>query len=417
MKDEKTGEQTLEVKDFSENQPDINQGVDTESIQDTEKEVITPHAEKKNIDTEKTKEKKSFWKKFKEVLSYIFIDGLGGMATGLFCTLIIGTIICQVATLIGKSNFVGNVLFNIGSFAKISMGFGIALGVAYKLNKKPLVAISAGVAGMIGAYASNILDGSVFNDAGTVTTLISVGEPLGAFIAAFVALEVGSLVNGKTKVDIIVVPLVSILSGAIAGLLVGPPISSFMTFLGEIINASAQQQPVLMGILVATIMGICLTLPISSAAIGVSLSLSGIAGGAAMIGCCCQMVGFAVISFKENGWGGLISQGIGTSMLQMPNLVKHPVCWIPPVITSVILGPIGTAVFNITSSKIGSGMGTSGLVGPIETFFDMTNNGQNVFYTLAMILLFCFVLPAAINFLISFFMRKKGWIKDGDLKL
>lgn len=367
--------------------------------------------------TEKISGSLSFWQRTKKVLSYIFIDGLGGMATGLFCTLIIGTIICQVATLIGKTNFVGNIIFNIGSFAKISMGFGIALGVAYKLNKKPLVSISAGVAGMIGAYASKILDGTVFNEAGTVTTLVSVGEPLGAFIAAFVALEVGSLVNGKTKVDIIVVPLVSILSGAVAGLLVGPPISSFMTFLGEIINVSAKQQPVLMGILVATIMGVCLTLPISSAAIGVSLSLSGIAGGAAMIGCCCQMVGFAVMSFKENGWGGLISQGIGTSMLQMPNLVKHPVCWIPPVLASAILGPIGTAVFNVTSSKIGSGMGTSGLVGPIETFFDMTANGQSVLYTLLMIILFCFILPAALNFLFGFFMRKKGWIKDGDLKL
>ena len=384
---------------------------------DSSSEKVDEGLGRSNTDNNSRKNNFSFWKKCKEILSYIFIDGLGGMATGLFCTLIIGTIVCQIATLIGKDNFIGNIIFNIGSFAKISMGFGIALGVAYKLNKKPLVAISAGVAGMIGAYASKILDGSVFNEAGTVTTLISVGEPLGAFIAAFVALEVGSLVNGKTKVDIIVVPLVSILSGAIAGLLVGPPISSFMTFLGEIINASSKQQPVLMGILVASIMGVCLTLPISSAAIGVSLSLSGIAGGAAMIGCCCQMVGFAVMSFKENGWGGLISQGVGTSMLQMPNLVKHPVCWIPPVITSAILGPVGTAVFNITSTKIGSGMGTSGLVGPIETFFDMTGNGQNVWYTLSMILLFCFILPAALNFCISLFMRKRGWIKDGDLKL
>lgn len=360
--------------------------------------------------------KNSILNKVKSVLAYIFIDGLGGMATGLFCTLIIGTIICQIASLIGVETFFGKQLFSIGSFAKILMGIGVALGMAYKLKKPPLTAISSGVAGMIGAYASQLLkaDSTVFLN--NVTTLSSVGEPLGAFIAAFVALEVGSLVAGKTKVDIIVTPLVCILSGAVAGLLVGPPISSFMTFLGEVVNASANQQPVLMGILVAVIMGVALTLPISSAAIGVTLKLSGIAGGAAMIGCCCQMVGFAVTSFKENGWGGLVSQGVGTSMLQMPNLVKHPVCWLPPVITSAVLGPIG-AVIGIISSPVGSGMGTSGLVGPIETYFTMLNAGVSTPKTILLISLFCFILPAAICFLISLLFRKLNLIKDGDLLL
>ena len=380
--------------------------------ENTQKQENTAATESKELQ----KQNPAVWQTVKSVLRYIFIDGLGGMATGLFCTLIIGTIICQIATLIGTGNFFGKQLYNVGSFAKILMGIGIALGMSYKLGKKPLVAISAGVAGMIGAYASQLLktDSNVFN--GSITTLASVGEPLGAFVAAFVAMEVGSLVVGKTKVDIIVTPLATILSGAVAGLLVGPPISAFMTFIGEIVNASAQQQPILMGILVAVIMGVALTLPISSAAIGITLKLSGIAGGAAMIGCCCQMVGFAVMSFKENKWGGLAAQGLGTSMLQMPNLVKHPVCWLPPVITSAILGPVGV-MFGVISSPVGSGMGTAGLVGPIETYFQMTAAGTYPLITLLLIALFSFILPAAICFGISLLFRKFNLIKDGDLKL
>ncbi len=380
------------------------------------KDETTQKQENTTESKEVQKQSSTVWQTVKSVLRYIFIDGLGGMATGLFCTLIIGTIICQISTLIGTDNFFGKQLYNVGSFAKILMGIGIALGMSYKLGKKPLVAISAGVAGMIGAYASQLLktDSNVFN--GSITTLASVGEPLGAFVAAFVAMEVGSLVVGKTKVDIIVTPLATILSGAIAGLLVGPPISAFMTFIGEIVNASAQQQPILMGILVAVIMGVALTLPISSAAIGITLKLSGIAGGAAMIGCCCQMVGFAVMSFKENKWGGLAAQGLGTSMLQMPNLVKHPVCWLPPVITSAILGPVGV-MFGVISSPVGSGMGTAGLVGPIETYFQMTAAGTSPFITLLLIALFSFILPAAICLGISLLFRKFNLIKDGDLKL
>ena len=380
------------------------------------KDETTQKQENTTESKEVQKQNSTVWQTVKSVLRYIFIDGLGGMATGLFCTLIIGTIICQIATLIGTDNFCGKQLNNVGSFAKILMGIGIALGMSYKLGKKPLVAISAGVAGMIGAYASQLLktDSNVFN--GSITTLASVGEPLGAFVAAFVAMEVGSLVVGKTKVDIIVTPLATILSGAIAGLLVGPPISTFMTFIGEIVNASAQQQPILMGILVAVIMGVALTLPISSAAIGIALNLHGIAGGAAMIGCCCQMVGFAVMSFKENKWGGLAAQGLGTSMLQMPNLVKHPVCWLPPVITSAILGPVGV-MFGVISSPVGSGMGTAGLVGPIATYSEMTAAGTSPLITLLLIALFSFILPAAICLGISLLFRKFNLIKDGDLKL
>ena len=372
-------------------------------------------ADNRPIGEDNGKKPNNIWLKTKAVLSYIFIDGLSGMATGLFCTLIIGTIICQIGTLIGVNNAIGYYIYALGTFAKVLMGAGIGLGVAYKLKKDPLVAISAGVAGMVGGFASQIIKKSVIS--GAITSLTSVGEPLGAFIAAFVALELGSLVSKKTKVDIIVTPLVAIIGGGAVGLLLGPPISSFMTFLGDIINTSSQQQPIIMGILVAVLMGVALTLPISSAAIGVALKLNGIAAGAAVVGCCCQMVGFAVMSFKENRWGGLVAQGLGTSMLQMPNLIKHPICWLPPVIASAILGPFAATLANIVSSPVGSGMGTAGLVGPIETYFSMTANGTSPVLTLAMILLFCFILPAALTWGISLLFRKFNLIKDGDLKL
>lgn len=371
--------------------------------------------------------KNSFSKKCKNILSYVFIDGLSGMATGLFCTLIIGTIIGQVGTLLAKINAefflgLGYYLSLIGNFAKILMGAGIGLGIAFKLKKNPLVSISGGVAGMIGAYAAQILKGTVLN--GTITTLASVGEPLGAFVAAFCAIEIGSLVAGKTKVDIILVPLAAIIAGAAVGVVIGKPISDFMKLIGELIEAASKQMPVLMGLFVATLMGIALTLPISSAAIGVALGLGGISAGAAVVGCCCQMIGFAVMSFKENRWGGLLAQGLGTSMLQMPNLVKHPVCWLPPVLTSAILGALtgalsylGIAGEGFVSNAVGSGMGTSGLVGPISTLFTMLESGADVGITLLLIALLCFVLPAILCFTVSLLFRKKGWIKDGYLKL
>ena len=355
----------------------------------------------------KKNEKKPFGKTVLYILNYIFIDGLSGMAMGLFATLIIGTIISTIGGYIPGD--IGKFIVAMGTFAKAMMGAGIGIGMAYKLKKAPMVSISAGVAGMIGAFASNILKGN--------TTIVGVGEPLGAFVAAFVALEVGSLVSGKTKVDIIVTPLVGILSGATIGLLVGPPISAFMAFIGEIINTSAQQQPVLMGILVAVLMGIALTLPISSAAIGVSLGLSGIAAGAAVTGCCCQMVGFAVMSFRENKWSGIVAQGVGTSMLQMPNIIRRPIVWLPPIIASAILGPISSAVLGMTATKVGAGMGTSGLVGCIDTFTTMTAGGIDAWIVLLEIVGIQIILPALICLGISELMRKLGVIRQGDLKL
>ena len=348
----------------------------------------------------------------KKVLNYIFIDGLSGMALGLFATLIIGTIIKQIGSYI--PGFIGTYLIVIGQIASSITGAGIGCGVAVKFKEKPLVIFSAAVCGMIGAFASNIISGTVLVEG--VINYKGPGEPLGAYIAALVGITLGRLVAGKTKLDILVTPSVTILSGATAGILLGPPISGFMTWLGGIVNWSTERQPLLMGILVAVIMGMVLTLPISSAALGLILNLSGLAAGAATVGCCANMIGFAVSSFRENGWGGFFAQGIGTSMLQVPNIMKKPIIWLPAIISSAILGPVGTLVFKMTNNATGSGMGTSGLVGQLMTYQVMTES-ESAGVVLIKIILLHFILPAALSLGISEFMRKRGWIKAGDMKL
>ena len=364
--------------------------------------------------------------KMKRILNRIFIEGLSGMALGLFATLIIGTIIEQVGALI--PGVVGSYIKLFGAVAKYMTGAGIGVGVASKFKTGPLVTVSAATAGMVGAYASKILSGNflltagevVFAEtgkaAGAMLMLSGFGEPLGAFIAAYVAIELGCLVSGKTKVDIIVTPLVSILSGSVVGILIGPSISGFMTWLGSIVNYNVEQNPVLGGIIVSVLMGMILTLPISSAAIGISLNLSGLAAGAATVGCCANMIGFAVASYRENKVGGLFAQGIGTSMLQVPNIVKKPIIWLPAILTSAILGPIGTTLIVMNNNAVGSGMGTAGLVGQIMTFQVMAPE-EGVVVTLIKIAVMHVILPAVLSFGISEFMRKKGLIKEGDMKL
>ena len=272
----------------------------------------------------------------KKFLNRIFIDGLTGMAHGLFATLIVGTIIQQIGLLIGGN--AGDMIYLMGKMAAAMTGAGIGVGVACRFKESTLVTVSAGIAGMVGAFASKLLAGTVLVEGAIV--LAGPGEPLGAFLAAYIGIEMGHLVSGRTKVDILAVPLVYIGFGATAGLILGPPISGFMTAIGSMINWGTEQQPFLMGIVVSVLMGMILTLPISSAALGVILNLSGLAAGAATVGCCCNMVGFAVASFRENGMGGLVAQGIGTSMLQVPNIVRKPVIWIPAILSSAILGPV-----------------------------------------------------------------------------
>ena len=348
----------------------------------------------------------------KRILNHIFIDGLTGMAQGLFATLIVGTIIQQIGTLIGGN--IGDMIFLIGKVAAAFTGAGIGVGVAYRFKESPLVVVSAAIAGMIGAFASKMLAGAVLVEGAIV--LAGPGEPLGAFLAAYVGIELGHLVSGKTKVDILVTPIMTIGSGTVVGLILGPPISNFMLALGELINWGTEQQPFLMGIIVSVLMGIILTLPISSAALGVILNLSGLAAGAATVGCCCNMVGFAVASYRENKVGGLVAQGIGTSMLQVPNIVRKPIIWLPAILSSAVLGPIGTMVFKMTNNATGSGMGTAGLVGQIMTWQTMTAVEAPA-VVLVKILLIQIILPAIITLLISEFMRKKNWIKFGDMKL
>ena len=346
-------------------------------------------------------------KKAKEILNNIFIDGLSGMALGLFSTLIIGTIIAQFGTLIGGA--VGNYLVAMANVAKSLTGAGIGVGVACKYKEGPLVTVSAAVTGMIGAFPA-VVSMEAFK-------LGAPGEPLGAFIAALVAIKLGHLVAGRTKVDIIVTPFVSIVSGAITGFVAGPYISVFMTWLGNLVNVNVEAHPVLGGIAVSVLMGMILTLPISSAAIGISMSISGLAAGAATIGCCCNMVGFAVASYRENKLGGLVAQGVGTSMLQVPNIVKKPVIWIPAILSSAILGPIASSVFGMVSTPVGSGMGSAGFVGQIAAYGAMTEAGMTGIGALGLILMMHFVLPAVLTLLISEFMRKKGWISQGDMAL
>lgn len=344
--------------------------------------------------------------KLKKVLNHIFIDGLGGMALGLFSTLIIGTIIAQIGTLIGGS--VGSYINGAANVAKTLTGAGIGVGVAVKFKSSPLVTISAAVAGMIGAFPT-------VNEM-TAFALGKPGEPLGAFVAALVAIELGTLVSGKTKVDIIVTPAVAIGSGALVGFIIGPPISAFMMWLGNLVNINVEQHPIIGGILISVLMGIILTLPISSAAIGVSMGITGLAAGSATVGCCCQMVGFAVASYRENKMGGLVAQGVGTSMLQIPNIVKKPIIWLPPIISSAILGPISSAVLKMTSTPTGSGMGSAGFVGQIMAWQSMSQT-MPAHIVIIEIIVMHFVLPALLTLAISELMRKFKLINDGDMLL
>lgn len=378
------------------------------------------------------KETKSFTAVAKKWLHRIFIDGLSGMALGLFATLIVGTILGQIATFeFVAGTFVGDLLTLVANLTKTLMGVGIGVGIAYKFKESPLVTVSAGVCGFVGAYAASLID--MAN--GTLEALAPIskgtpGDPLCAFVAALVGIEIGRLVAGKTRVDILVTPIVTVASGATAALLCGKGIAYATTAIGNFVGWSTEQQPFLMGIVVAVVMGLALTLPISSAAIGVvvfagadaSYGLA-LAAGAAAAGCSAQMIGFAVASFRENRFGGLVSQGIGTSMLQMPNIVRNPRIWIPATVASAVVGPVSSVVFKMTNNAVGSGMGTSGIVGQINAFSVMTNGIENIteplawYFVLGEILLVHVVLPALIALGVSELLRKCGWIKENDMKL
>jgi len=354
-----------------------------------------------------------------------FIQAFSGMAQGLFVTLIAGTIIKTIGTQIFGGTAFGNFLVLLGGIASIATGCGIGAGMANGLKANKLVMFSAAVAGMLGAYAEPILAGKTLSEiASTTIAAAGPGNPISAYVCSLMAIEIGGLVAGKTKLDILLVPLTCIFTAAI-GLYVSYPFILLVKLIADGIKIATEATPFFMGIIIAVVMGMLLTLPTSSAAIWISIVGSfgadvpdavNLAGGAAVVGCACQMVGFAVMSYKENGWGGLISQGLGTSMLQIPNVMRKPILFIPPVIASAIAGPLSTCLFCLRCDKTGGGMGTSGLVG----IFGTINASSGVIEPWVMwlgIILLMFVLPAVVCYFISQFMRKKGWIKDGDLKI
>lgn len=350
-----------------------------------------------------------------KIIDRYLIKGLSGMALGLFSTLIVGLIIKQIGQLFGDT-VVGHYLIAFGNIATVATGVGIGVGVANALKASPLVIYASAVTGFIGAYASKIVSGALFVE-GKIT-LVGPGDPLSAFIAVLVGVEIARLIAGKTKLDIVLTPLVTIVTGGTIAILIGPPITNAMLQIGSFIEWATLQQPFVMGVLVSVFMGIFLTLPISSAAISIILGLNGLAAGAATVGCACQMVGFAVASYRENKVNGLVAQGVGTSMLQMPNIVKNPRIWIPSILSSAILGPVATKVFMMTNNPAGGGMGTAGFVGQIMTYNTMVGaEGQPATMVLIKIAILHFILPALLTLLFSEMLRKYKWIRPGDMKL
>ena len=320
-----------------------------------------------------------------------FIDALGAMAFGLFASLLVGTILNSI----GNTFNIPFLTERIWPLVGQATGAAIAVSIAYALKAPNLVLFASTIVGL-GSY--------------------ELGGPVGVYIATIFATGCGKLVSKRTKLDIIITPTITILVGILVGDFIGPGVAAFMTGLGNIIMKATELQPFLMGIVVAVLVGVSLTLPISSAAICMMLSLSGIAGGAATVGCSAQMIGFAVISYKDNGMQGLLAQGLGTSMFQVPNIIKNPWIALPPTLAGAILGPVSTLVFKMENSPLGSGMGTSGLVGQISTINTMAAN-RSLSILLVQILLLHFILPALISYITYKIMYKKGLIKDNDTKI
>lgn len=356
-----------------------------------------------------------------------FITAFSGMAQGLFVTLIAGTILAMIAGWF-PDNYFGKTLAGVSNIAKTLMGAGIGVGIAHALGKPKLLIFSAAAAGMVGAFAEKFFPGAA---PFTAIPLGAPGNPIGAYVATMLVVEIVSLYAGKTKLDIILIPLGALFL-SFAGVFAAYPFIKLIGWLGDFIAFATEATPFVMGVVISAIMGVVLTMPTSSAAIWISVAspiLTGfasgaagvteaqynamlLAGGAATVGCACHMVGFAVASFRENKWSGLIAQGLGTSMLQIPNIMKKPVIMLPMIISSAILGPLSTCVFKVKCGASGGGMGTSGLVGVFDSFHYTSGALGYIGIILLMI-----VLPAILNLLLSELFRKKGWIKPGDMLL
>ena len=338
-----------------------------------------------------------------------FVDAMSAMALGLFASLLMGTIFGTIRDYIPEGNVVHQ-YFNLLAGAGGATGALIGVAIAHSLKAPPLVMFSAGVVGMFGNGLGTVIN---FVKDGVPTSVNVTAGPLGAFICVLVAVEVGKLVSKTTKVDILVTPATVLGVGGIVAMLLCPGVSYVMYWIGYFINYATEMQPLLMGIIISVVVGIILTLPISSAAICAMIGIGGIAGGAAVAGCCAQMIGFAVASFRENKWSGLVAQGLGTSMLQMGNIVKKPLIWIPPTLAAAITGPVATCIYRLECSGVSAGMGTCGLVGPLGVFSEMGFNLNSIIGVFVV----CFALPALLSLLFSEIMRKMGWIKYGDQTL
>ena len=346
---------------------------------------------------------KGRWKEIvKRYARRYFLDAMGAMALGLFASLLIGTIFKTVGTYL-KLDFMAE----INTFASGASGMAIGCAIAYALKAHPLVIFSCAAVGSMG-YA---LGASIPLATGEVIAYTA--GPAGAFFAVIAAAEIGMLVSKKTKVDILVTPTVTLVVGFGVAKLLCPGIAYIMYYLGAFINTATELQPLLMGIVISVVVGMILTLPISSAAICAMIGISGLAGGAAAVGCCCQMVGFAVISFRENRWGGIVAQGLGTSMLQMGNICRKPQIWIAPTLASAVCGPLSTMLFKLECTGVSAGMGTCGLVGPIGIISATPNS---VMKWVGIVLL-CIVLPAVLSLIFNEILRKLGWVKTGDMKI
>ena len=353
-------------------------------------------------------------KTIKKYAKKYFIDAMSAMALGLFASLLIGTIFGTVGIYLGPDyisnetvNAIGGFFSEMKTFAQGASGMAIGVAIAYSLKADPLVMFSCAAVGSLSySLGATIIlaDGS---------SIAYTAGPAGAYVAAIFAVEIGMLVSKKTRVDILVTPTVTIIAGYALAKIICPAVAYIMYYLGDFINTATEMQPFLMGIIISVVVGIILTLPISSAAICAMIGISGIAGGAAVAGCCAQMIGFAVISFADNGWGGFFAQGLGTSMLQMSNIIKKPVIWIPPTLAAAVTGPLSTLVFKLECTGVSAGMGTCGLVGPLGVLSDM-EGGTDMWFG---ILIVCFVLPAILSYVFYFIMKKMKLIKNGDMKL
>lgn len=330
----------------------------------------------------------------KKIFKKYIVDAMSHMAMGLFCSLILGLIISQIARIPGLDflDFIAEALSSTSPLIGACIGLAMASG----MSCAPLVTISSAITGALG---------------------YQFGGPVGAYLSVILGAEIGMLFSKKTPVDIILTPLVTIVCGGLFARYCCSPINDFMLYLGAVINDATQLSPFLMGITVSVLVGCALTLPISSVAICVMLGIDGLAAGAATVGCCAQMVGFAVISYKDNGIGGLLSQGVGTSMLQIGNIMRKPVIWLAPTLTSAILGPVSTVWLEMTNNSLGAGMGTSGLVGPLATYATMSPEADSIGMLIVKILCLYFIAPAIISLGLNAIMTRLGWIKPGDMKL